>query len=201
MCGQFELPGQDMEACCAEIDRKYAGYPLPAPWRRQGTVRPGDILPVIARGKNGKTGFFLMRWGFSGGEKGLTLINARSETADKKATFAAAFQSRRCLIPAARYYEWQRTGTDRQKFSLTPAAEPPFFLAGLYRYEADRRLPAFVVLTRAAENDIAFIHNRMPVLLSGQAAENWLSPHEDPSALLSQALRVMNAATQRSGEE
>ncbi|MBQ9263380.1 MAG: SOS response-associated peptidase [Clostridia bacterium] len=197
MCGQFELPLQGLAEWETEIDRKYASLPLPAPWRRKGTAQPGDILPVLARGTSGNAGPFLMRWGYRQDNKGRLLINARSETAYRKPLFSSSFENRRCLIPAASYYEWQRTGKGRQKFALTPqGAGDHRYLACLYRYENDPRLPAFVVLTRAAEPDIAFIHNRMPVLLDEDAAQAWLSPTVDPQTILSRALTVMDAASQ-----
>lgn len=54
-----------------------------------------------------------MRWGFipkwyktmAGGP---LLINARSETIAEKPAFKEACRSRRCLIPADGFYEWQR---------------------------------------------------------------------------------------------
>ena len=136
-----------------------------------------------------------MRWGFQMGEKAALLINARSETAAEKPTFANGWRQRRCLIPAAYYYEWQRAGEGkRQKFALKPEQPGEYYLAGLYRYDRDRQLPSFVVLTRAAEQDIAFIHHRMPVLLAGEAAEEWLEARGEPASALRRAARVFHAA-------
>lgn len=194
MCGQFELPGRAFDGWLTQIERRYGGTAALSACRRAGTARPGEILPVLARGRSGQTGAFLMRWGFRMNESGPLLINARSETAAKKPTFADEWQRRRCLIPAAHYYEWQRAGgKERQKFALKPTAPGEYYLAGLYRYEKDGRMPSFVVLTRAAEPDIAFIHSRMPVLLTGEAAKEWLEAQGDPSAALHQAVRILDA--------
>ena len=48
------------------------------------------------------------------------------------------------------------------------------YLAGIYRYEADRRLPVFSILTRAPAPEIAFIHDRMPVIFSEANCRAWL---------------------------
>lgn len=38
------------------------------------------------------------------------------------------------------------------------------------------RKPVFTILTRDAAEGIAFIHERMPVILPNEAAEDWLNP-------------------------
>lgn len=195
MCGQFELPQEELAGWLDSVNRRYQGVAARSACRWAGTAHPGEILPVLARGRSGRMGVFLMRWGFQMEERASLLINARSETAAGKPTFANAWRQRRCLIPAAYYYEWQRAGAGkRQKFALKPEAPGEYYLAGLYRYDQDRLLPSFVVLTRAAEADIAFIHHRMPVFLTGEAAEEWLKADGEPGAALRQAVQVFDAA-------
>ena len=191
MCGVFRLPETD--EMLLRLERIYAGTGLMRQCVMQGDAHPGQILPVIARGKSGVSGSFLMQWGFHLPEKKTLLINARSETASVKPLFSAALASRRCLIPAAGYYEWQREGNKPgQKFLFTPFASSPFYLAGIYQYEENVRLPVFTILTRQAPSDIAFIHSRMPVVLAGDHALSWLSPAADPQSVLQQALTLMD---------
>lgn len=200
MCGQFELSWDEQSPWTREIRRRYAGSAALSACRLTGTARPGETLPALARGRGGQVGAFFMRWGFQMEEKGPLLINARSEGAAGKPLFSDALGKRRCLIPAACYYEWQRQGGGaKQKFALAPANGEGCYLAGLYRYETDRRVPAFVVLTRAAERDIAFLHSRMPVLLGAEDSEHWLDPQADPQALLARALRVLDAVAADTG--
>lgn len=194
MCGQFELPEMEMDGMLRILSARYGDAAI-ASCRKAGTARPGEILPVLARGKNGDIGAFLMRWGYQMDEKKQLLINARSETAAKKPIFADSWRQRRCLIPAACYYEWQRSGgKEKQKFALAPADASDFYLAGLYRYEQNRKIPSFVVLTRSAAQDIAFIHHRMPVLLPKRAAEKWISQETDAQMILSHALTILDAS-------
>ena len=61
---------------------------------------------------------------------------------------------------------------------------PVMYMAGLYRLEAGEPLAAFTILTQKADERIAHVHDRMPVLLPAQWAEEWLSQTADPAALL-----------------
>ena len=60
------------------------------------------------------------------------------------------------------------------------------YMAGIYRMEPDAKEPRFVVLTREAAPGIAFIHNRMPVLLDGDARREWLLG-ENPEQIIRRA--------------
>ena len=59
-------------------------------------------------------------------------------------------------------------------------------MAGIYRLEADR--PVFAILTRAPSEDVAFIHDRMPVILPRASVSAWLDPASDPQAILQSAV-------------
>ena len=59
------------------------------------------------------------------------MINARAETLADKPAFRAAFRSRRCLVVADGFYEWQRLGGRKQPHFIGFADGRPFGLAGL----------------------------------------------------------------------
>jgi putative SOS response-associated peptidase YedK len=48
------------------------------------------------------------------------------------------------------------------------------FMAGLYQTEEGSELPRFVMLTRPAALELAFIHDRMPVIIPNTAQSAWL---------------------------
>ena len=67
---------------------------------------------VRQSGKDRELG--VMRWGLvpswsKDPKAGPPPINARAETVATKPAFRTAFKRRRCLIPADRFYEWQKT--------------------------------------------------------------------------------------------
>lgn len=58
------------------------------------------------------------------------------------------------------------------------------YLAAIYRYEESQKLPVFSILTQEPAREIAFIHDRMPVIFSDAARGAWLDPAADPQEVL-----------------
>ncbi|HEY0539231.1 MAG TPA: SOS response-associated peptidase [Actinoallomurus sp.] len=113
---------------------------------------------------------------------GARLINARVETAHEKPAFRRAFASRRCLVPADGYYEWQ-AGDDggKQPHFIHPADGGVLAMAGLYEVwrSADvpgGRLLTCTVITTEATDDVGRIHDRMPMLVEPDRFAAWLDP-------------------------
>lgn len=150
-----------------------------------GEALPTDVVPVIANNRAMHPRLFAMKWGYTLPD-GRVLINARSETAAQKPLFAQSMRCRRCLIPASRYFEWDKRARETVKYAVGDACAPRFYLAGLYRLEENR--PVFAILTRSPADSIAFLHDRMPVILPPSLAADWLSPDCPADAVLSQAV-------------
>ena len=169
----------------------------PAPLVRFGEVKPADLIAVIASDRQQKTAVFPMTWGFTVPGRSAPIINARSETASEKQSFADAWKQHRCIIPASWYYEWQHLPTEdgrkttTTKYAIQPENETITFLCGLYRIE--NGLPAFVVLTRDPCDDIAHIHDRMPLILSKGAIRDWVNPTVKAEDVLPYAVTSMAA--------
>lgn len=114
-------------------------------------------------------------------------LNARIETLDKKPAFRSALKNR-CLIPATGFYEWQHLdakGKQKQKFEIGMGADQLFAFAGLWSEYIDREsgeiFQTFTVITTEANTLMSSIHNtkkRMPVILSPDYEQNWLSGSE-----------------------
>ena len=185
MCGRFYVPEDDadetiarlVEEAGARAERLNAG-PI-----ARGEVFPTHIVAALAPDRHGQPNAFPLRWGYRLGG-GKTLINIRSETAGQKPLFRESLLKRRCLIPAAWYYEWSHTGPRRQRYALRPAWDGPVWLMGLYRYEPGETLPALSILTRDAAPEIAFIHHRMPVICPPGKTDAWLRPDGPAEDLL-----------------
>ncbi|MGN1023978.1 MAG: SOS response-associated peptidase [Lachnospiraceae bacterium] len=134
-----------------------------------GEVRPADRAPVLAKGEHmGEIGLSFPTWGFPGVSKGL-VINARAETAAEKPMFAAALAGNRCAIPAGAFFEWNR---EKEKVAFIREKAPLLFLAGIEK--PDPLGTRFCILTTAANESVRPVHERMPLLLSGEQVLPWI---------------------------
>ena len=111
------------------------------------------------------------------------IINARSETTADKPLFKDGMARRRYLIPASYYFEWEKRGKEKIRYAIVPQ-EGLLTMAGVYRIDPQTRRAFFVILTRAAAPGIAFIHDRMPAILTGELSRVWLDPKYDPREML-----------------
>ena len=94
---------------------------------------------------------------------------------------------RRCLVPAAHYFEWEKRGKDRIKYAIRPGGASVMYMAGIYRLE--NGAPVFTILTREPAAAISFIHDRMPVILPKEAAGDWLNIRYDAGDVLAGAVQ------------
>lgn len=160
-----------------------------------GEVRPTDIVPVIAPNSKGEKSVFPMQWGFMARDNKRKLFNARLETAGTKPTFKESWQSRRCIIPAAYYYEWEHLkspdGKEKtgDKYAIQPEGSTVTWLCGLYRIEDG--YPVFVILTKEPTAELAKIHDRMPLMLPKEKINEWINPSSKPDDLLQYAISDM----------
>lgn len=158
------------------------GYDKGIDWLREGDVNPGDKATVIIKGSNG---LFAgdMRFGMNGSRNTADkkapalLINARAESVREKKSFAESVAERRCVIPAKKFYEWDR---DKNKAEFSSVKEKSVYLAGIYR-DSD-----FVILTTAANGSMKPVHDRMPLTLRRDQIEPWLTDAEKTDEILSQ---------------
>ena len=135
----------------------------------------------------------LLRWGMAGArsKKGSKvsrpLFNARAETVHKLLSFREAFRGRRCLIPASGFYEWKKgSSAKRTPMWFERKDNAPVAFAGIWSSERtpDGDIDSCAIITCAANNLVAPIHHRMPVILSPDTYHQWLGEDEDSDALL-----------------
>jgi len=119
------------------------------------------------------------------------LANARSETAATKPSFRRAFRSRRCLVIADGFFEWQRTNGRKQPYFVGLQNERPFGLAGLWeRWEKGAEpVESCTILTTDANDLMQPIHERMPVIIPPGQYDLWLDPRCQDTEKLAKLLR------------
>ena len=133
-----------------------------------------------------------MRWGLipfwaKDPKIGARMINARAETVAGKPAFRNAMKRRRCLVLADGYYEWQKTPAGKRPYRIILKSGEPFAMAGLWETWKDPQgnvVPSCTIITTAANDFLAPIHNRMPVILPRESEEMWLESELEDAASL-----------------
>lgn len=114
MCGRFYVPEDSEITMLRKVMENLESRNVTV---KTGEVSPGDVAAVIASNRELKPQPFGMLWGYHL-PNGKLLFNARSETAAEKSIFADGMAHRRCAIPAAHYFEWQKTETGNETGSI-----------------------------------------------------------------------------------
>jgi putative SOS response-associated peptidase YedK len=131
-------------------------------------IHPANEAPILSAHSN-VIECKLQRWGFKSYHGKQVIFNARSETALEKPTFRESVKTRRAVIPAAWFYEWNPA---KEKFTFRQKDRPLLFMAGFYRKYEDG--DHFVVLTTTANASVKSIHDRMPLLLDPEEIKDWI---------------------------
>jgi putative SOS response-associated peptidase YedK len=154
---------------------------------------PSQALPTIFNTQ--PDAIALSAWGFvpewaDGRADVKPLINARGETVATKPTFRQAFKTKRCLVVADGFYEWKRAGKRKVPYRIALQSGEPFAFAGIWSTVHDTTghpYTTFAIITTEANDLVAQVHNRMPVMLHARDEADWLNPRfapEDAQALL-----------------
>lgn len=171
MCGRFTLKAPK-KVKLKDIDP----YDFEGLIPRYNIAPTQPVLTIVQRESSREAGF--MQWGlipfWSKEPKGV--INARTETIEEKPSFNESFQRRRCLIPADGFYEWERHGKISQPYYFQMQDENPFTFAGIWdQWRSDKGLIiSCAIITTTANELLAGIHTRMPVILRPESHDLWL---------------------------
>jgi putative SOS response-associated peptidase YedK len=201
MCGRFTLHSQPHE-----VAKQFQLAQLPL-FEPRYNIAPTQQVPVVRLDAQERRSFDLLRWGLvpSWAEDvsiGSRMINARAETVAEKPSFRKAFAARRCLIVADGFYEWHGQGKSKHPYYITLQNGGPFAFAGLW--EMNKKCAAKVagdetamatapsaaletctIITTTANELMAKLHHRMPVILPVEHYDLWLDPAaQEPERLL-----------------
>ena len=188
MCGRFS-----QQRPASELAEIFAAEPLADdPGPRWNVAPTDDALVVVQR--DDRRAITAYRWGLiphwaDAAKVGSRMFNARAETLTSSPAFRDAFRRKRCLVPVDGFYEWHRAGAHRQPFAIARADGRPLALAGLWSGwrdpAADRVVRTFTIVTSGPNEQIAGLHDRMPVVVPDDAWGRWLDPElADPGELV-----------------
>jgi putative SOS response-associated peptidase YedK len=145
-------------------------------------VFPSNNAPLIIGSGEGEVSFDNLRWGFKKWDGKGVIINARAETIQTKNMFSRLLAAGRCVVPAGEYYEWKKSGRKKIKHFIKDKEGNLLFFVGLYRETAEGR--EFVIITKDACSDVAYVHDRMPVILCSGQIEQWLNGKLSPDEIV-----------------
>lgn len=196
MCGRYSLANADLKQLRARFP---IGETVAV--RQRFNVAPTDDVLAVTTTRDGTPRGEMLRWGLvppwstdlRGAHK---LINARAETLQQRPAFRSALHRFRCLIIADGFYEWSRgENGSRRAFHITRADHEPFAFAGLWsvwhRGQPDE-VRSCTIVTTAANELIAPLHDRMPVILDRADELAWLE-HGTPAPVLLDLLHGLPA--------
>ena len=177
MCGRFTQ--YNRSRLLARLFRLECQFDADEP---RYNLAPTQSVLAVREGQRGREAVFL-RWGLipswaKDPSFASQTINARIETVADKPAYRSAFRARRCLIPAEGFYEW-KAGAGRRKtpYFIHRRDGEPLIFAGLWESwtpTEGEAVETCTILTTAANELLRPLYERMPVILDGARAEEWL---------------------------
>jgi putative SOS response-associated peptidase YedK len=149
-----------------------------------------DILVVRFNPETGERSLDPLHWGLipiwaKERKIGVSAINARAETIAGKPLFRDAFAKRRCIVPADGFYEWKAAADGKQPYAVALADGGQMPFAGLWERWRDSAsgeiVRSFTIVTTRANERLAELHERMPVILEQRDIAKWLG--EEPASV------------------
>ena len=197
MCGRFYIDDQminEMEKIFTKMDQKKSDFNSTGKdcTPKKGEVFPSECSYMVRQEDNDRIGITTGFFGYQNPYKNGLLINAKSETVMEKPTYKYDFEKRRCVVPVAGYYEWlhkKDTASEPKNKSdkfFFYGQSSIIYLAGIYH--EDR----FVILTTAANEHVKKIHDRMPLILSKEEVEEYISSLETAKQYLMKRCVIQN---------
>ena len=181
MCGRFTLTRRDFDALAAELGAE-APPDVGSLYRPRYNIAPTNWHWLL-RNEHERRELLPARWGlvnsWAKDAKGAARqINARSETAPKSRAYRPAFLARRCAIPADGFFDWIGAQAARRPIWFHAPDGALMLFAGLYESwldpDTNEWIRTFTILTTDANETVAPVHDRMPVILPSERVDDWL---------------------------
>ncbi|MCT4703648.1 SOS response-associated peptidase [Enterobacteriaceae bacterium H20N1] len=180
MCGRFaqaRMREDYLSYLADEAGRDIAYDPEPI---GRYNVAPGTKVLLLSE-RDEQLHLDPVFWGYAPGWWSKPpLINARVETAATSRMFKPLWQHGRAIVFADGWYEWKKEGDKKQPYFIQRADGKPVFMAaiGSKPFERGDEAEGFLIVTAAADQGLMDIHDRRPLVLSPEAAREWM--RQDP---------------------
>lgn len=175
MCGRYSL------VCIDDLGNRFRVHNPMIGARSRFNVAPGNAMPVIVRAGR-EHAIAVMQWGLAprrgDGQPAAPVINARAENLAGKPLFRPLLDDGRCLVPASGFFEWKKEGRRKYPLYFRLSGEPLFAFAGLCdnrQGPGGEASSGYTIITCPPNALVAGAHDRMPVILSRENEERWLS--------------------------
>ncbi|KAF8609243.1 DUF159-domain-containing protein [Ceratobasidium sp. AG-I] len=187
MCGRFALRDFYMD----RVANEYPDIP-PRRWDDEGEAIPpasNVVVPMQQPNAGGQQELVLhtARWGLQAkwcdpsSFSHKNPINARSDVVLEGTAniWNSVRGSKHCIVICEGYYEWLKRGTRRSPHYVKHPQNQLLLLAGFYEIvkpTSGSARPTYTctILTTEANPQLAFLHDRMPVILSSEQALRWM---------------------------
>lgn len=198
MCGRFT-----QKAKPNEIEKEFSvNVPQDNLFKPRYNIAPTQLIPAVLETGSERI-VNLLRWGLipswaKDDKIGSKLINARAETLAEKPSFKNAFRSRRLIIPASGFYEWQKVNKGaKQPHYFYLKDKEIFGFAGLWEEwlnkESGELVETCTIITTEANKVLEPIHDRMPVILKPKDYDQWLDEKQSDTNKLQKLLAPFSA--------
>ena len=189
MCGRYSL------ICTDDLGNRFRVHLPTIGCRSRFNVAPSQTMPVVVQRE--EVELVPMEWGLvphwaKDPSTARRPINARAETLAERPMFRGLLRHNRCLVPASGFYEWRKDGGRKKPYYLRLKDGEIFAFAGLYDvwHDADgSALATYTIVTTAANEVVAPVHDRMPVILGRDDEERWIGGDPLKEGELAELLR------------
>ena len=180
MCGRYyiDIDNDEFKKILEEAQKNiYENF-------KTGEVFPTNISPIYIEDDN-KMKPVLAKWGFPKWDGKGVIINAKAETINERQMFRRLSSSCKCIVPASYYFEWKQEEHGKDKYKIkNPNSN--IYMAGLYNVitkKENKQLSLFeqnmdifyTIITKNANDSVSHIHNRMPLIFSGDEIYEWMN--------------------------
>ncbi|WP_336775319.1 SOS response-associated peptidase [Paenibacillus sp. MMO-58] len=179
MCGRFTITAE-----LDEIIDTFSVDEVNYEYTKRYNVAPTQTIPCIIE-RDGKRVLEGFRWGLipfwaNDAKIAYKTINARSEGIEKKPSFRHLLKRNRILIVSDGFFEWKQEAGSKQPYRFQLASKGVYGFAGLFDTwhdpDSGNEIQTSTIITTTPNDLVATVHDRMPVILTGAGAADWINP-------------------------